>query len=579
MSEAAQQQTAKAVDYEVPMFIPTKFAAVAVYGWQHISKAMLNIICMVMTLQLWEKAGDHGVRVITIGDLQLEDGHQAEMWPGGKHVGVDLLNIFKSACKRTQTTQPSSSIYTWYVLNILLSVLHEAYHLSCHAVGGNIGSEDEAEEWAHEQLLDLAKTFNVEPEEWVNEPFFKDAVIVGFESTPAEHEHWVQDQQYMLDNRLFFYKPESDGEVAIKYHTFKDYIHALMSTDEPADESWMGEPIPVPPIARAAADIPQQEAAVVGGATEAMNIMADQATNMGVTTPLAEAIPMPAPVVTYPDSITVGTQEYVNQHNAGGNTVVVPSVNQDSAFAEGYEDMEDVSGFDDTDKVYDYVEREITGQPQRFIPTPIAQPTPGAPGTPFIPNTQPVGTNVQPAAPAPGPEVNVYNPTSLDDNTLVGVIQGLYHKIYNHIFGYCGAYAGGFTHPSKVYEVAIELDEREAEAIVKMDCLDANGRWMPNFPAKYELEGVVKARILGATTKSTGMPYYKLFINANGRELCRFIIPQNPQKRGNGGQFSKPALAAQSGSRILYIMEGNDAIVNAGGKKVLCKIVDGTMQV
>jgi hypothetical protein len=195
-------------------------------------------------------------------------------------------------------------------------------------------------------------------------------------------------------------------------------------------------------------------------------------------------------------------------------------------------------------------------------------------------NGQPVGTNVQPDAPiVSAPEVNVYNPTSMDDNTLVAVIQGIYAKIYDHIFGYCGAYAGGFTHPSKVYELQIQLDEREAEAIVKMDCLDANGRWMANFPTKYEHEGQVKARILGATTKTTKMPYYKLYINANGRELCRFIIPQNPQKRSANGQFSKPALAAQSGSRILYIMEGNDQIVQAGGKKVLCKIVDGSMQV
>jgi hypothetical protein len=577
MSEAAKQETAKAGAYQAPLYIPTAFADVAVYGWECVSKTMLNVVSMFLNLPLWLKAGDHGVRVLTLGELGLKKPHQAEMWPHGQHIGVDLENIFQSAVKRTQTTQPSASIYTWYILNVLISVLHEAFHLSSWAAGENIGNEDEAEEWAIEQLIDIAKTFNVEPDEWTNEPFFKDSVLgVGLGELGSED--WAEHQKHMLDNRLFFFKPEADGELAVKYHTFKSYIHGLMTNDKPDDESWMGEPIVVPPIAKAVAEINPADGpqvAVVGGATGAMNIMADQAANMGVITPVAsEAIPMPAPEAAPSVVVPESPREFMH-HQASGNRDFENVVAQ-----ECYEDMEDISGMDDTDKVYDYVEREITGQPQRFIPTPITPPATGAPGTPFIMNGQPVGTNVQPDAPiVSAPEVNVYNPTSMDDNTLVAVIQGIYAKIYDHIFGYCGAYAGGFTHPSKVHELQIQLDEREAEAIVKMDCLDANGRWMANFPTKYEHQGQVKARILGATTKTTKMPYYKLYINANGRELCRFIIPQNPQKRSANGQFSKPALAAQSGSRILYIMEGNDQIVQAGGKKVLCKIVDGSMQV
>jgi hypothetical protein len=595
MSKATPKQ-AEVVAYDEPRFINTKWAAVAFYGWQNISSNLLEVLAMCLNLPFWND-GDHGVRVVHLRDgFKKDEGRMGECWLNGQGIGINLVNIFERACERTRTELPSTSAYTWYVMNVIVTMLHEAHHLSQLVLGEDFaeprgeGSKEEeaaAEAFALESLINLAKTFKVEPAEWADEPLFKN--MFNHESllvdTGGEYAAFLEQQQHMLDNRLFFFRPESEGHTEIKIHTFKDYLH-FFSGDKPGDESWMGEPIPVPPIAKAVAEINPADGpqvAAVGGATEAVAVMADQAANMGVITPSAEVVAAVDPV-----AIAMGYEP--------APAVEVPSVNSDSAFYESCEDMEEElfgdmpetvlantvmaatqglegqAAVDAARTAYQAVQGGYAGN--------TVQPAAGAPGTPFMMNGQPVGTNVQPDAPVvSAPEVNVYNPTSMDDNTLVAVIQGIYAKIYDHIFGYCGAYAGGFTHPSKVHELQIQLDEREAEAIVKMDCLDANGRWMANFPTKYEHEGQVKARILGATTKTTKMPYYKLYINANGRELCRFIIPQNPQKRSANGQFSKPALAAQSGSRILYIMEGNDQIVQAGGKKVLCKIVDGTMQV
>ena len=206
----------------------------------------------------------------------------------------------------------------------------------------------------------------------------------------------------------------------------------------------------------------------------------------------------------------------------------------------------------------------------------VSQNTPGAPGTPFMMNGMQVGNNV---APEPtniaAPEVNHYNPTSMDDQTLINVIQGLYFKCYNHIFSYCGPTPNGFSHPSKVYELRLELTPEEAEAVVAMDCLDENGRWCPRLPSKVQSsDGTITARLLGSETKKDKLPSYKLYINANGQEVCRFLLPQNPLKQNNG-QFSKPALAAQSGSRIMYVFEGNDDIKRATGRNIIGKIVDG----
>ena len=581
MSEAAPKQ-AEAVAYDEPRFINTKWAAVAFYGWQNISANLLEVLAMCLNLQFWND-GDHGVRVVHLRSGFSENPSRlGECWLNGQGIGINLGRIFERACERTQAELSSTSVYSWYLMNIAVTMMHEAHHLSQLVLGEDLaaprgkGSKDEesaAEAFAIGSLIDLAKTFKVEPVEWADEPFFKDRWLSA-DVQETDQQEWLDVQCHMLDNRLFLFRPESEGHTEIKIHTFKDYLH-FFSGDQPGDESWMGEPIPVPPIAKAVAEINPADGpqvAVVGGATAAMNVMADQAANMGVITPSAEVV-----AALDPTAIAMGYEPAP----AAAPAVEVPSINSDSAFYEDYEDMDGEEGMQD-----DAIQQLMSSPgPQTYtVPNTggamASVPTTGAPGTPFIMNGQPVGTNVQPDAPiVSAPEVNVYNPTSMDDGTLVAVIQGIYAKIYNHIFGYCGPYAGGFTHPTKVYELQIQLDEREAEAIVKMDCLDANGRWMANFPTKYEHEGQVKARLLGATTKTTKMPYYKLFINANGRELCRFIIPQNPQKRSANGQFSKPALAAQSGSRILYIMEGNDQIVQAGGKKVLCKIVDGTMQV
>lgn len=522
----SKETSAKAV-MQTPKIIPTKWAKVAVYGWENISQKMLEVFSMLLNLPFWED-GDHGIRTINLGDVGLRrevDGEikypLAECWPEGQTVVMDLENTFNNAVRRCEKDQPSGSFFAWYTLSLFLSLLHEAHHLGAVAADGtdiNVDEEESAAEaFAHDALLDIAKQFMVEPDEWINEPYFRDTVLGDrFEGRADD---WLVHQVRMLDNRLFFHLRESDG-VAVKCHTFKDYLHLVISGDEPNDETWLNTPVPTAPIAKAVADIGSGETV----ATEAVETMAKLA-------PTADVITLPA------------------------EDVVMPVA--DNVYYEGIED-------------------ELFGDmPESMLGTGVYEATQGGYANqqaPFVPsgNTQPQPMQVA------SPEVNVYSPTSMDDPTLIGVVQGLYFKIYNHIFGYCGAGASGFSHPSKVYELALELTPQEAEAVVSMDCLDPNGRWCPRMsPKRLWLDGKTRARLSGAETKNTKLPYYKLYINANGKELCRMLIPQNPLKQTNGA-FSKPALAAQSGSRIMYVMEGNDDIARAGGKKFIGKIVDGS---
>jgi len=568
MSEQASQSAKEVVTMETPMFLNTKWAAVAVYGWKNISSKLLEIFGMLLNLPFWND-GDHGIRSIHIVTHRLfrwdytEDAPKkplAECWPQTGAVGIDLGHTFDRGVVRCIEDNPNSSVYAWYILNLLANLLHEAHHLAAMRADGQPEDREEAaEKFAHESLMDVAKQFVIEPAEWTKEPFFRDTVLGdGLDHDDITGE-WLDHQLHMLDNRLFFHLPESDEGPAVKCHTFKDYLHLIISGDEPDDETWLGTPVPVAPIAKAAADVVPS-----APATEAVETMAEQKDNI---VPPAEATPASNVICLGPGDAA----EVKEQPN--GDVTITPQpapVEEDvvtpaeTFVDEAYEDMEG-----EVDEAYEHA---ILQQTERFAASmQTTQPAPSVSAA-----IQQVYGNTPPTpTPVSSPEVNVYPPTSMDDNTLIGVVQGLYFKAYNHIFSYCGQINTGFSHPSKVYELQLELTPEEAEAVVSMDCLDPNGRWCPKLPSKVQgNNGQVTARILGAETKNTKLPYYKLYINANGRELCRMLLPQNPLKQNNG-QFSKPALAAQSGSRIMYVFEGNDDIVRAGGKKVIGKIVDG----
>jgi len=549
MSEAAQPEvsveeeaTAEAV---VPMFIPTKWAQIAVYGWQLISKSTIDLVATMLAGDSFEEA-DHGVRVIVFGDMNLKDDDGKKVlagcWLGAGVIGIDLVRMFETSVLRCRTSQKGSSIWSWYLMNTLISVVHEAYHLSLEVDGKGAGTEADAEKFAHDLVFDLAKAYNVEPGGWEEDPFFfKAMVAMEPENDTEEALEWLANQQHMLENRLFYWLPGTEDKIEVMDHCFKDYLRRIAG-DANDDQSWMGEPLPIPPIAMAAfdpnhgAEEPKVEEPTV---TELVKEAVGQATNLS-----------PKEMYYALEALEGPDEDDGIDYDVGG----LPSL------PEGYSSP-DLDSTETTIGQQPTVIQRQKQQPLQFLSADTRQ----AQATP---------QNPTPTAP---PQVAQYQPTSLDNQTWVATVQRIYNKIYQHIFTYCGAHTKGFANADKVYRMPIELEAQEAECVVKMDCCDQNGRWCPGMPAKYQIGGEVKARIAGSVSKNTGMPQYKLWLNANGQELVRFICPQNPLKQSGNGQFSKPALAAQSGSCIMYICEGNDQVAQATGKKFLHKIVDGQM--
>ena len=114
----------------------------------------------------------------------------------------------------------------------------------------------------------------------------------------------------------------------------------------------------------------------------------------------------------------------------------------------------------------------------------------------------------------------------------------------------------------------IALAEEETKVIVFFAFLDANNRWTPKIDTK------ITKCVRGFVTKTTSLPMYKIFINVNGEEHVRIMVPQNPAKRNASGELTRTAAMARQGTRIMHIMDGADT--PAGTKSnYIYKIVDG----
>jgi hypothetical protein len=129
------------------------------------------------------------------------------------------------------------------------------------------------------------------------------------------------------------------------------------------------------------------------------------------------------------------------------------------------------------------------------------------------------------------------------------IVLGIFQRVYDHMFGYLFKGNTMLEDPSRVCQFPIQLTDEEKLVVIKMDCQDANGRWCPRANTTNGL--------LGGVFNQAKIPYYKLYINFQGTEMIRLLVPQNPNKVVNG-QLTKTALLARQGNRIMYVFDGVD---------------------
>lgn len=151
--------------------------------------------------------------------------------------------------------------------------------------------------------------------------------------------------------------------------------------------------------------------------------------------------------------------------------------------------------------------------------------------------------------PQPGPEVMVHPDHGFGPEKTKELVWSVFNKVYSHMFDYLFKGNPMLEDPSRVRQFGIQLTPEEQLVVPKMDCQDINGKWCPRANTSNGIFGLV--------SKDGITPYYHIYINNGGVETKRVLLPQNPKKLGMDGQFTKTALMAQQGNRIMHILNAD----------------------
>lgn len=533
--QAAQEvaQEAEVVVVSDPVFINTDAGAVAVFGHELVSKKDLVILAQCLTLEeLSLKNGGHGVKSVVFRDDNFPKSNDSKPILASCSFDVDgisinLLHTFTKCVEVMLDNEPDSSIHAIWHRNMILNYLHEIHHLNY--LNGDPMSDEEVEtaeelakEWSKCNLIELAQNVDIEPSHHAESSFFAGQLM---ELLAENTEDWAVAQRDMLENHSMFHIDENKDHGSLTLN-FKGYMH-LWSGDEVDDKKWNKETI-------------------LGAGEESPLAASVRAANTEADIPVETV----APVQETPVVGGLPTSEY-DEMSVDPNTMVTEGFGGNAG--------------------------------EMAEPAPVAQPSsaqpmfqPAQPAAPAAPtnNAFPIGGQPAPTAPAQPehatatqttPEVQTLPQTGLTNEQTAEIVMGVYAKCYNHIFTNCQRLLNsdvGFQNPDAVITTPVVLTDSEVAVVPKADAFNAAGTWQSGGD-------IVNCELRGFIMKNTKLPAYKLFINMNGHQLIRLLLPQNPATN------SRPALQARGGSCLMWVMEGDDAITQAGGKKFLFKYLDG----
>ena len=193
---------------------------------------------------------------------------------------------------------------------------------------------------------------------------------------------------------------------------------------------------------------------------------------------------------------------------------------------------------------------------------------------PVIPQAVPQTTPAQQPFGQPQMANNLQN-YNLSAEQIRACVGEIVVRCYQHIYGKCGFRPG--QNPQFAPELRNAISEPVSvlgvpcvdQILLAMDCTDSmTGRYQKQIP-------VVNGMIRGKTTKNMGLPSYTLYMNFNGHLVKRLILPQNQWKDNGQGGYSQPAVRAQQGTMILWMMDGDDSVP---GQKWKAKIENGALE-
>jgi hypothetical protein len=440
-----------------------------------------------------------------------------------------------------EATQISVTALFWH--NVYVSYVHEALHLE-----DPTATEEDISVMAKELTYEIARDFGLEPPK--NCAFLSAQIE---ELTRGVDDEYSVTQKAMFDKGWFYWSKTTPklGELILK--SFRSYMH-LMSGADDDDYRWVGQikrPAVVVKGAGAVAEAFHNKSAeevAVDIERANMFLAGSGATKEEVATVTAEDklllqqfltnTPAAAHAAAAPMAVSTGYNGGFDADDYEGEASMSEEFSDDGDFGEFTE-------FNDDDEA-----------PAMNMTAFAAMAMTGV--VPQMPryNNQPTTlvTNIDQAQHS---AVKVTLPkTGLSAEETSDIARGVYTKCFNHVFNIC-------TQNVHAVETLLPLTVLEKQVVVSMNYFD-NGRW-GKVSTGNGLRGYMSSKEL--------LPSYKVYINVDGIEICRRVFPQNPNKRNDQGQYTKPAILARGGAKIMYVMEGSDDAKAAGAKQYICKAV------
>jgi hypothetical protein len=546
-----------------------------------------------------------------------------------KEIAINLKGSFTESVDCVKEADGAELLslraHLWY--QVLTTMFHEFSHAVLFAIEPEIGKEaredveDSITEDALEEMASFIMNYESEPPAWADEPFFG-VLFMDFMINEVRDnaEAWALAQNDIheyneLNNTRVVWK---DGDTAVdKFRRWFKVSNEYTDWDDSYDELVeLKFSLPVPPVDNVITDDTVMEPSneVIEALHEALK---DDVIVPGALD-LEGTIQLPAehlPVADESDEAHLSAMyEWTEPDDVVQDQKAIEGmVDEDFALTPdelahlGSEDAED-SYFDDEDLYEDVLPEfptpapkteHFTGAGTGQYKEPVAPPAtetvlPPAPGagteTPaFAPTPGPAPTTgVAPplASPQLGAEAPVYNNqalrTGLPNHNFTGeqmktMCEEVFKRCVNHIFTKCGWAPG--QNPSFVAEMRGAILEPISMSgipdidkfLIGMDITDpATGQYIVNSPYTAHA-GMVKGKV----TKNQGLPSYTLYFNYNGMEIKRFIAPQNQWKVNKAGTgYSAPAISAQNGAQVAWVMDGADD----SSKKWRCKFENGVVQ-
>ena len=515
---------------EIPMAIHTPEAVIMVYGCDLMDKRSIDILSACFNETVWDTGAPHGVRMIRfLGDGRPTNAEGKAIYAncsielGG--ITINLQHSFDKAIEMCMTNT-ETCIWTMYNQILIQSYLHEACHIAARVDeenrkkldSGDIkDEEDNCEKWSFDTLVKMAKTMNIEPSNYMENVFFSMAWAIFLETTKGQKDEWIENQKHMLLNNISFKLDPVEGKhIGLELNTFKSFIQ--LSSDDQDSEEWNRPTINAPS--------------------------------------LAQTINKAANTITQPVA-----QPYQVMEGGFANT------EYDDMSADDFSGNGAINGFAGTGT---YAQANTTFAPPQqnqggFAPF---NPTSATQGNGFNRDNAMAQTPVQ--QPVQIQQNLVYPQTGHTPEQVGIIVKGVYEKMYNTMFGVCNPLINddvAFSYPEGVVTVPIQLTPEEMVVIVKCECMDMMGQLQRNVPTS---DGLLR----GYISSKQKLPMYKIYINNNGYEDIRTVMPQSVSK-SNEGQLSKPATEARNGSKIMYVIEGNDEKAKVPGQKWKLKKVNG----